>query len=188
MLLYDPISAMSARELAICRKEFPSDTSTDDALRQFVHSSRFQPGELARVKQRSPRRHLASLVARGLSIDARDHVGETPLLKLGSIEPDTQQACGVLQALKVLEDAGADFQARNHLGESVLHKLAKVGSIMDDPRTRGWKDPEEDLQESFKWLGAKGVDVAWEDESGRTCLDVAAATGADWMLELCKRK
>ena len=193
IIIHDPSPMLTPEIRPLIFAELGSDSPSLDSILQYIRTKYLTSEVYDRAAQHSPRRHIATLLARGLDINARDHVNETPLFKLVSSQledpDDYELGAGILPALRVFEGTGVNFQARNNIGESVLHNLA--GNIC---KTAWWRrkeevDPvKEDLKISFRWLREQGVDVAWEDNKGRTCLDVAAATGADWMLELCKRK
>jgi len=173
-------------------KSLNTDNPSEDRVRQQIYARDFPAHEYEQAERRSACRHIADFLARGGSINARDNVGETPLFKLlvGTFRRN-HNGNVLLYCLRELEKAGADFAARNCSGESALHKLATQRNLISalhghDHISKSGLEPE--LVEATKWLVAKGVDVTWEDERNRTCLDVAASTGAGWMLDMYKRK
>ncbi|KAF6802340.1 hypothetical protein CSOJ01_11656 [Colletotrichum sojae] len=111
------------------------------------------------------------LIARGCDVNARDHLGESPLFKYFQDFPVLQSSRQEVlwfhdedrklwdedAALAIFEEAGADFALRNYEGMGLLHVAAKGGC------------------ERFKGLMARGLDPMAEDNHRKTALDVAAA-------------
>jgi len=210
---HDPLDGSTAlHHLAACLPDYfdillhdPEVTVPSELLSEIVtNKGVYKPGtspetlyrELLRdpqVKLRSPRQHFLSLLSSGkLSINALDHTGEPPLFKLMTYKSHNKYnyRAALFPAIKVFESAGADFKIRSKNGESVLHKLAARENLMRDQYSHKEYEQDEmdEYRKTFKFLIEKGVDVTWEDDENRTCLDVAASAGADWVLEMYKRK
>lgn len=122
----------------------------------------------------------------GLDINSTNLAGETPLFY--AVEGEITK-----ERLQVYLDLGADMTARNGKGQGLLHVIGE-GSIgrqrhLDAHDCEGLrhmqKDADGSLQAvSFKTLMDAGLDPYMEDDSHRTPLDLAAASGFDAILRL----
>ncbi len=131
-------------------------------------------------------KHFRAFLARSLDINVRDSSGETALFRFVTTPSPASQGgqSSHMGTLPLFEEAGAEFRVRNDKGEGLLHRLAST------KLAQGWQGKEQraDMVAMFRNLLEKGCDPAWEDEKQRTCLDVAAATGNQAVLELFQRK
>jgi ankyrin repeat protein len=146
-----------------------------------------------------PHKLFDRFIELGLDINARNHTGETPIFSLfrsrfgevhvqvpPSSKADTATQAIVEEELQSREDplfesfhhAGVQWDVVNKAGETLLHVIARK----DDCR-----NADRDMRR-FKWLMGKGLDLAAEDVSQRTALDVAAASGKKKILALFERK
>lgn len=124
-------------------------------------------------------RYFRDFVARGVTVDARNKRGETPLFTYvarGNIAVYEQRDWFV--------GLGADLGARDGAGQSLLHVLAARGPTGARRRLEREQVPEVGC---FRYLMEKGVDAMLEDARQRTAVDVAAATGNEWILGMFRR-
>lgn len=139
------------------------------------------------------RKHFYDLLKRGFDINARNSLGETPMFSFVATAPPPlphgSEETAHMSLLPLFEEAGADFMVRNKKGEGLLHRLAGT-AINQHLRRRGDKGVKQEvgMVALFKKLMQKGCDPTWEDDEQRTCLDVAAVTGNQAILELFQRK
>ncbi|KAM0431479.1 hypothetical protein ACHAPT_005457 [Fusarium lateritium] len=127
-------------------------------------------------------------IAEGVSINAADNAGSTPLhTYLSSPEkqslrrPDTE-LCHVANFDKLFPvDSGVDMSAVNHQGETALHIITARKKPQYGPR------PGHD-KALFELLLARGVDPLKEDAKGGSALDVASACGNDDVVGILKRR
>lgn len=117
------------------------------------------------------------LVARGLDINGRNDIGETPLFNFArrSSKDDTShrwnQKSGGMEAgaIEMFRELGADFTAKDIQGRGLLH----VAAVMNCER--------------FKELLAEGLDPLEEDKDGQTAIDKAAASNNIGVLKLFQK-
>jgi ankyrin repeat protein len=125
----------------------------------------------------------------GGSVNARNNVGETPLLaymtsdrhclrKSRAEEPDP-----AARHLQFFISNGADFCAKRDDGETALHLVTQDGFY-----SRRLSRIEDTQMEVFQSLVQLGCDPLQENGKGRTALDVAAAMGHRSILALYQRK
>ncbi|KAK6504786.1 hypothetical protein TWF481_006725 [Arthrobotrys musiformis] len=138
------------------------------------------------------------IVGLGVDVNARDHLGETPLfkffrssiVKLSELQPTpgcfTNRPRGGLKTgvdesivLEMFDRAGMDWKAVNNAGETLLHIVASKPEFLYWPGR---------AVNRFKFLLSKGVDVTAEDEKHRTALDIAASVDAKDLLDLFGRE
>ncbi|KAF2002210.1 ankyrin [Amniculicola lignicola CBS 123094] len=132
---------------------------------------------LAVTTAQSTRLHslFSTLLSRGLDINARNNLGETPLFKFYE---NTQPSPSYSYSTPLPPDSetlllfsGADFFATRDDGKGLLHIEAKAKG--------GAK--------RFRDLMRRGLDPLMEDEGRQTALDVAAAVGNEAVLGLFER-
>ncbi|KAI9805730.1 MAG: hypothetical protein M1833_005223 [Piccolia ochrophora] len=158
------------------------DPNGDTALHHLVRC--IYMSELERVVP-----VMEKYVTLGGSIDARNRVGETPLLAhlASGYQPfGTFDDTGHLDNLKFFVDNGADFRAAKNNGETAMHIVARR-----EPNSKSIRVDEKKLDynaELFERLVGLGCDPLREDEGGRTALDVAAAVGNEGILRLYQRR
>jgi ankyrin repeat protein len=123
----------------------------------------------------------------GVPIDARNHLGETPLLTFmatNAFQPSsTEKKVYVYEHMplfSMFEGAGANIHTRNNAGETLLHKIAQQEH---DTEYVNWQQSN-DISECFEALMALGVDPFIEDDQERTAIDVAVAAGNERILQL----
>lgn len=137
-------------------------------------------------------------LSRGLSIDHRNNLEDTPLFRFISTSWEgTRDYTGTyshptyaiehdishLRALPVFLDAGADLQTRNGKGKTLLHVTAKQW------RKKKWVERDQrDMLGVFKELVARGLDPRAENAKCRTAIDVAVAGGNLFLVGLFGEK
>lgn len=132
----------------------------------------------SRIRTEQNRDFLEDLVKRGVDINARNFKGETPLFtfcakskaKSNDRYVDKQKASEQLKVIPQMERLGADLFVKDNRGRGLLH--AAAGGTVD----------------IFKQLMERGLDVTLEDEVQQTPIDVAAACGNNYILELFEKK
>jgi len=98
------------------------------------------------------------LIARGVSVDARNKKGHTPLLTAAAcFWPTERSAVGI----RLLLSHGADLNAQDSDGDGILHHFARAGAF----------DVLEDL---LNGEGAIHVDFFLVNSAGQTAADLAA--------------
>jgi ankyrin repeat protein len=123
--------------------------------------------------------------ALGVSINAKNKLGETPLFMKIASEPDKHdRSATTREDITIFQDAGADFLARNNDMETLLHIASKK---VCHRHSRVDARHREDIVDRFKRLMELGCDPLAEDINQRTALDVAAACGNEDILKLFKR-
>jgi ankyrin repeat protein len=146
---------------------------------------------------------FTTLLSRGLSINARNNRGETPIFNLNkhipTHNPRLPEPMGprltAAEALSLFESAGANLFARDNEGQSLLHIAARetfeVKKTEDQYsfmfRAKADVHPEEKATARFEVLMGKGLDPLAEDGLKRTSLDVAAACGKESVLKLFEK-
>lgn len=113
------------------------------------------------------------LLERGARVDVRNHLFEvTPLLaaagvwrvygifREGPISGEFTTGAQALEAVQLLQAAGADIHARAANGQNAAHGAAKAGWI-----------------EVLQWAADQGIDLHARDVGGLTPRDVAQITG-----------
>lgn len=117
---------------------------------------------------------------RGGCIDAKNKYGQAALLTSLSI-----------WNFQFFIDNGADVRIQNDGKETVLHVLAQHsndGGAIGIHRRYGRVTGKQRMARLFRKLVELGCDALTEDASGRTALDVAAASGRTEILQLYERK
>lgn len=149
---------------------------------------------------------FSNLLGRGLDINARNFVGQTPVFnlfktpQLSRIRSEflAREFAKAAQALKIFEDAGADLFVRDNRDTGLLHVAARckvnVNSewnwMMRSGSDRAdWNRmvQERDAMH-FKMLMDRGLDLAIEDNQKRTALDVAVACNNQGVLNLFEKE
>ena len=116
----------------------------------------------------------------GLSINARNNLGQTPLFSYFSLN------FSYLETLPKLLVAGADLTMKDNKSQGLLHVIAKKPNSKSQDLARFNKNGMNPDVEIFMWLMEKGLGMD-EDSEQRTPPDVAAASGNTGILELFKR-
>jgi hypothetical protein len=137
----------------------------------------------ARSEIVGPRRELFErLIALGADIQARNNRGETPIFNfflagsrshacvdpvVGDWESTPEYEEGELETplYEMFEEMGVRWGDVDVEGQSLLHVVAGASETYSKERAL----------RRFQFLMSKGLDVAAEDQKGRTPLDVAAA-------------
>ncbi|KAL2203308.1 ankyrin [Sarocladium strictum] len=117
------------------------------------------------------------LVARGLDINERNDLGETPLFNLARRSSKDEQSQRwnkkkggtEVGAVAMFRELGADFTVKDNEGRGLLH----VAAMMNIER--------------FKELLAEGLDPLEEDNIGQTAIDKAAASNNIGVLKLFQK-
>lgn len=140
---------------------------------------------------------FATLVRLGISINAKNKQGETPIFNLNKHLPSTTKKVlepkSATEALLWFEQSGADLFARDNSGRGLLHIAAKE---TEEPtqndrlarirRSFGDMQSVEPSIARFQALLSRGLDPMMEDAQKRTALDIAAACGKKSVLGLFK--
>ena len=155
------------------------DSDGNTALHYLAREASFTPHKSEQLLL------FKKFLALGVSINAKNKLGETPLFMNIASEPDKyDRSATTREDITIFQDAGADFLARNNDMETLLHiaskKVRHRPSIVDGPH-------REDIVDRFKRLMELGCDPLAEDINQRTALDVAAACGNEDILKLFKR-
>ncbi|KAH8895368.1 ankyrin [Thozetella sp. PMI_491] len=122
-------------------------------------------------------------IAAGVDVNTLNKMGESALWVFSKSRPQMGRRYGNegsqnLEAMRLLEEAGVDFTVRGKTGQTLLHAAARTPMA----HCRG------ELTERFKWLMARGVDPAVEDDEGNSAIDVAVQSRNKEILELFKPK
>lgn len=94
------------------------------------------------------------LVDSGLSVEARNRLGDTPLMVMNK----------TLRGLIALVDRGAQINARNHAGQTVLHKMGRYTQS-------AW------VVEAADFLLRAGADETLYDNDGKRAIEYFSAEG-----------
>lgn len=149
----------------------------------------------------SARSMFSNLLSRGLDINARNLRGETPIFYLNRFPYSTAQPELTLEdqilaadAVRLLENAGADLFAKDNAGQGLLHIAAKTDERHRRERDYAWcfydrrsLPRSEAYLVRFQVLVQKGLDPMMEDKQKMTALDVAAACGNVSVLQLFEK-
>ncbi|KAK6517470.1 hypothetical protein TWF281_004125 [Arthrobotrys megalospora] len=123
------------------------------------------------------RKIFERIVKMGADVNARDHLGETPLFKFFR-SGDVKRILSRRRIHKrYTVRAESEEQMRATINETLVLE-------MFDKASMDWKVMN---SAGFKFLLDKGVDVTVEDEQYRTALDIAAAQDAKDILDLFNR-
>ena len=126
--------------------------------------------------------HFKKFLSLGISIEARNSSGETPLFVY--MAHSTQY----LKRLSMFTNAASNLFTKNDKGQNLLHVIA--GKEITRDRFWGrWEEEKRDPEvEIFSHLMEEGLDAASEDDEQRTRLDLAVAAGNQQILGLFERK
>lgn len=136
------------------------------------------------------------LLSQGLDIDARNHVGETPLFVFSSAgwepprqRPTKEDTVFHDEYLGLFIEAGADVGVRNKKGETLLHVVAGKRIKVSGNRPNDEWNMEKlvsDAENMFKKFLDLGVDPRVEDDELKTAIDCAVARGREGIVRLFK--
>ncbi|VUC31886.1 unnamed protein product [Clonostachys rosea] len=168
-----------------------ADYNGDTALHHFCCS-------LGYVEESgtSPLDLLIRLLSFGLSVNAVNEDGETPIFyflrcqgTVSNIEgapPNVKDVRKEMdrqtEVLDALSNAGAELLVANNSGDTLLHVVSST------------KNPSQNADISalmvsrFRWLLEKGLDPMGENDRQQTCLDIAAVNGNDAILRLFENR
>ncbi|CAI7609372.1 unnamed protein product [Penicillium glandicola] len=147
------------------------------------------------IKEHKSQAHFKRFLESGVDINSRNKQGDTPLFKYienGVVASDywnyplegkDDDLTDTDTVFDLFEESGADFFAQNNSGSSLLHLLAAKNGPDGYVKTR-----PHNVVRRFKILMSRGLDPMMEDARQRTSLDVAAACGNEYILELFARK
>ncbi|KAI0447555.1 ankyrin repeat-containing domain protein [Xylaria telfairii] len=128
-------------------------------------------------------RMFKSLLATGLEINARNHLGETPLqvyMSMGSNEKNNLLGHENDEVWNIFKDSDADWKTRDNQGFGLLHAVAarKLEDQWDWLQIR-------DIEYTFKKLMEDiGLDPRQEDAQLRTPIDLAVVRGHKGIVSL----
>lgn len=130
-------------------------------------------------------------------IESRNKVGETPLFKFISTSWEGTTKAGHSSSTYAMENdishrkvfslfanAGADVFVRNNQGETLLHVTAKRRYKTERIE---W-DQRMDMLETFQDLMELGLDPRADDGRMRTAIDIAVASGHQFIVDLFREK
>lgn len=132
------------------------------------------------------RRLWRQFLALGGHINGRDHQGYSPflmfltspvkgLLRVGD------ECCHAVAFSTFFADSDVDVFVRNNDGETALHLIARRPVAIETSDTAPSMSHDKTL---FEFVLEKGLDPLAEDARGRSCLDVAAASGKREILDI----
>ncbi|CAH0045009.1 unnamed protein product [Clonostachys solani] len=137
----------------------------------------------------SPRDLFKRLLSFGLSVNAVNNEGETPIFYFlqgqGSkkeVKDVRREMDAQTEALEALADAGAEFSVTNSSGDTLLHVVSSTQKPSEQASEQA--HISELMVSRFRWLLEKGVDPMAENDRQQTCLDIASASGNEAILSL----